>query len=124
MSQPNDIEKININLPDQKSTEALWKELETNPAINLTTSLPRLIEVSRYDANKANGLQGLCQYLNIPASQVMVFGDSYNDIPMFEFAGFSCAMENGEEALKKKASFITKTNDDCGVAYAIEKFCL
>lgn len=54
----------------------------------------------------------------------MAFGDGENDISMIEEAGIGVAMENGVEPLKKMADYITKSNDEDGVAAAIEKFVL
>ena len=42
---------------------------------------------------------------------------------MVKLAGIGVAMQNGEKTLKEVADFITKTNDEEGVAYAIEQFC-
>ena len=49
-------------------------------------------------------------------------GDGSNDLSMFECAGLKIAMENAEEKLKEKADFITASNNDDGVAKAIQKF--
>lgn len=53
----------------------------------------------------------------------MACGDGNNDFEMVKMAGVGVAMENGEESLKEVADFVTKTNDEEGVAYAIEYFC-
>ena len=65
----------------------------------------------------------LAEHLNIPFSQIMACGDGNNDMEMVKRAGLGVAMENGEEALKEIADFVTKSNNKEGVAYAIEKFC-
>ena len=54
---------------------------------------------------------------------IMACGDGNNDFEMVKMAGVGVAMENGEESLKEVADFVTKTNDEEGVAYAIEYFC-
>mgnify|MGYP003375609359 FL=1 len=53
----------------------------------------------------------------------MACGDGNNDLEMIRRAGVGVAMENGEEIVKQAADFVTKTNDEEGVAFAIEKFC-
>ena len=45
-----------------------------------------------------------------------------NDIPMFEIAGLKIAMKNGENCIKEKADYITASNNESGVAKAIQKF--
>ena len=47
-----------------------------------------------------------------------------NDLTMVKYAGTGVAMGNGIDELKANAQFITKTNEEDGVAYAIEKFAL
>lgn len=52
----------------------------------------------------------------------MIFGDQGNDMSMFEVAGFSkIAMGNAIDSIKDKADFVTKSNDEAGIAYAINK---
>ena len=51
-------------------------------------------------------------------------GDSNNDYEMLKHAGLAVAMENGIDRVKEISDFITKTNDEHGVAYALEKFIL
>ncbi|MBR3848650.1 MAG: HAD hydrolase family protein, partial [Oscillospiraceae bacterium] len=62
----------------------------------------------------------LAEYWGIPISEVVAFGDSPNDIEMLSAAGFSVAMGNAVEVVKKTADFVTKTNDDLGITYALE----
>ena len=65
----------------------------------------------------------LASRLKIDQKDVMVFGDQGNDISMFENPNFKkIAMGNAIEAIKEKADFVTKTNDEAGIAYAINKF--
>ena len=52
----------------------------------------------------------------------MVFGDSENDISMFEIAGMAVAVENAMETAKAKATHFTKSNNENGVAYFIEEY--
>ena len=54
----------------------------------------------------------------------MAFGDGENDIAMMEAVGFGVAMENGLDAVKAAARYITASNNEDGVAKAIEKYVL
>jgi hypothetical protein len=54
----------------------------------------------------------------------MAVGDSPNDLDMIRYAGFGVAMGNAVEEVKKCARYITRSNDDDGVAEVIEKFVL
>ena len=55
-------------------------------------------------------------------NELAAFGDGQNDIPMFESVGHIVVMENATDDVKKYADFITKSNNDDGVAYAIDKY--
>ena len=54
----------------------------------------------------------------------MACGDGLNDLVMLQTVGFGVAMANGHEEVKKHADYITLTNEENGVAKAIEKFVL
>ena len=60
------------------------------------------------------------EYLDIDANSVLAFGDNYNDISMFEVAD-GVAVENAQESLKEVAKYLTKSNEDDGVSYFIQK---
>ena len=53
--------------------------------------------------------------------EVIAIGDGYNDLSMIKFAGMGIAMGNAQEPVKKAANEITLSNDEDGVAVAIEK---
>lgn len=53
--------------------------------------------------------------------EVIAIGDGYNDLSMIKFAGMGIAMGNAQEPVKKVADYITLTNDEDGVAEAIER---
>lgn len=75
--------------------------------------------------SKGKAINILLKYLNINKDQTICFGDQMNDYPMFESCKYSVAMINGNEELKKKATFITEfTNDEDGVAHFIEKYII
>ncbi|MGP4081942.1 Cof-type HAD-IIB family hydrolase [Pseudalkalibacillus sp. R45] len=80
------------------------------------------IEITHRDAQKGIAVKQYADELGIPMSEVMAIGDNYNDVSMFELAGYSVAMGNAEEDIKKLCTFVTKTNDESGVAFAIQTF--
>ena len=90
----------------------------------LVRSKATFLEIISKGVNKGIGLQRLCDYFKIPAENVMAFGNSQNDLEMLQTAGFSVAVGNAEENLKKAADYVTASNNDDGVAAAIEKFIL
>ena len=71
--------------------------------------------------SKEYGLNILSESLNILPSEMISFGDNENDLGMFEYAGYGVAMGNAIEKLKEKANYVTLSNNDDGIAYALEK---
>lgn len=83
------------------------------------------LEASPTGVGKDLALEAICKHLNITKEDLMVCGDGLNDIPMFDFGGFSVAMKNAyPEAAAHADLILPKTNDECGVAFAIEKYLL
>jgi hypothetical protein len=101
----------------------LLKEASTRfaaiPGLIITASHVNNIEINHKEANKGTGVSLLAAHYGIPAGQVAVMGDSYNDLPMFERAGYKIAMENAAPLLKETADFITLSNSEHGVAAGI-----
>lgn len=75
-------------------------------------------------ANKGEGVATLARTAGIDLAQVAVLGDQFNDVPMFERAGISIAMGQSPDAVKDKANYISTSNDQDGVAHAIEAILL
>ena len=82
------------------------------------------IDIMEKGASKANAIIKLADHLGIKKEEIIVIGDGGNDLPMFEVAGLKVAMGNAIEEIKKKADYITESNNESGVAKAISKFVL
>jgi hydroxymethylpyrimidine pyrophosphatase-like HAD family hydrolase len=76
------------------------------------------------NGHKGNGIRVMAEYFNIPIENTVAIGDNFNDVPMLKTAGLSIAMENGDPAVKEIADVVTLTNNEHGVAHAIEKYVL
>ena len=70
---------------------------------------------------KGNALTGALPKVGIDASEVIAFGDAQNDISMLEWAGMGVAMGNATEAAKAAADMVTGSNNEDGIAAALEK---
>jgi hydroxymethylpyrimidine pyrophosphatase-like HAD family hydrolase len=66
----------------------------------------------------------MAEYYNIPIENTVAIGDNFNDVPMLEVAGLSVAMGNADPSVKEIADVVTLTNNEHGVAHAIEKYVL
>ena len=82
----------------------------------------KFIDVMKKGCSKKNAIDFLANKLKIKKEEIIVIGDGSNDLSMFECAGLKIAMKNAEEKLKERADFITASNNDDGVAKAIQKF--
>lgn len=89
---------------------------------NLMKSLDCFYEFLDKRANKGTALNVVADRLGILPEEVMAIGDNDNDVSMLAYAGISVAMGNGSEKAKAIADFVTKSNDEDGVAYALEKW--
>jgi Cof subfamily protein (haloacid dehalogenase superfamily) len=95
----------------------------------LTTVYPQLdftlIDILPPDASKGIGLEKLTVIENCTAENVMVIGDNFNDLQMLEFAGTPVVMGNASpDLLEREEFYTTLSNDESGVAAAIERFIL
>ena len=79
------------------------------------------LEVIPKVINKGQGIRDICKVLGIEPAEVISFGDAANDIPMLEAAGMGVAMGNAQEAVKAAADMVTLSNNDDGIAAALEQ---
>ena len=70
--------------------------------------------------NKGVALERLSECLGLAPRDLIAIGDNYNDVSMLRFAGTSIAMGNAPEDIQRMTTLVTKTNDEDGVAYALE----
>ena len=90
--------------------------------MNVSRSSKIFLEFQNPKTNKGLGLEELTNYLNININDTMAIGDQDNDKSMLIVAGTAVLMENRFKALDPYADFITKSNEESGVAYAIKHF--
>lgn len=87
-------------------------------------SAPFFLEFLNKQSNKGEGVKKLAERLGISREEIICVGDAGNDLHMIEYAGLGVAMGNAFEEIKDAADFITKTNNENGVAHVIETFIL
>lgn len=87
-------------------------------------SAPFFLEIMNRHSHKGAGVSALAEHLGIERQQVICMGDAGNDSHMIEYAGLGIAMGNATDELKALAGHITASNDEDGVAVAIERFVL
>lgn len=85
-------------------------------------SEPTYLEIMPAGVNKGEGLRQLSRIFGVPMEQTMAVGDSQNDLDMLKAAGIAVAMGNADREIQGAADYVTASNDDDGVAAAIDRF--
>ncbi|MEW9676014.1 Cof-type HAD-IIB family hydrolase [Lentibacillus sp. L22] len=116
--------KIGFDSHNKEKLDDLVEKLSYHKGLELSNSTPTNIEINPAGVNKATAITKVCDWLGMRMDNVMAVGDSLNDIKMIQEAGIGVAMGNAQEAIKMAADFVTDTNNQDGVAMAIERFVL
>ena len=104
-----------------KQVEAEFKA-PLQDELSMVLSTPYYMEVMNKGISKGKTLKKLLDILHLDESNLMAFGDGQNDLEMLETAGLSVCMANGDPICQRAADFVTRSNDEDGIAYAIEHF--
>lgn len=124
MDNRDSIENINFFFPSPERLEEYRDLIEAIPDAMITMSFPVNLEVGGPNTSKKKAITVLMEKFGIQQDEVMCIGDAPNDIEMIKFAGIGVAMGNAWGGTKDYADFVTKSNEEDGVAYAIKKFIL
>ena len=141
-------EESRINKMPIRKVENLLAELEPNPTKLLMTadlnaaaeaekelqelvgnrmdvyrSAPFFVELVPKGIDKAQSLLRLLAKLNLTPQDMIAFGDGYNDLSMLRLAGMGVAMSNAAPEVRSEADYVTLSNEEDGVAVAINKLC-
>ncbi|WP_311492006.1 HAD hydrolase family protein, partial [uncultured Anaerococcus sp.] len=81
-------------------------------------------EIMPLGLSKGSSILEACKIFGIDKEDVIVFGDEMNDMSMFEVAGTGVAMGNAVDPIKKLAAYVTKSNNEDGIAFYLENFLL
>lgn len=103
-----------------KAEEALKKEL--GEKMDIFRSAPFFLELVPKGIDKAQSLLRLLEKIGLSTDVLMAFGDGYNDLSMLKLAGMGVAMENAAPEVKAEADYVTLSNEEDGVAAALEHF--
>lgn len=87
-------------------------------------SEPYFLEVVPCGVNKANTLGALLEHLGVTREEVIAVGDGVCDVTMLQLAGMEVAMGHSQDSVKVCADYVTASNEEDGVALAVEKLIL
>lgn len=127
--RPSDFHKhqwLKIGYSDLKEIDKLYvmEKLKQIGSLEITNSTPSNLEVNEAGVNKEAALKFLCKRIGITMDEVMTVGDSLNDFKMIKGAGIGVAVSNAQDEILDIADYVTLSNNEDGVAKAIEKFAL
>ena len=91
------------------------------PSLFYVVSSHIYLDATHKQVNKGFGLLQYAAYKNVEAAEVAMIGDQEIDLMAFEVAGLSIAMENAVPAVKSAADLVAPSNDEDGVAWALQK---
>ena len=86
--------------------------------------MPQYIEFVSKGITKSHALECIGDKLGIKASEMVAFGDQENDLAMLKYVGYSIAMGNATNEVKKQVDYVTASNDEDGAALVVEKINL
>lgn len=88
---------------------------------SVTISGTPWIDIMNKGVDKGKAINLLGQYLHIDTSEMMAFGDTYNDAEMLQYVKYSYIVANASADMKQYADYMTASNDDYGVIKVVEE---
>ena len=117
-----DVQKVMCFARDAADLPAIQGALAARfPELVLTRSTPNNVEINHALAHKGEAMRRLAEALGFGLAECMAFGDGLNDLTMVRDAGLGVAMANAAPEVLAAAKFVAPSNDDDGVAAAIER---
>jgi uncharacterized protein (TIGR00369 family) len=95
-----------------------------NGVLDVFRSEPYFLEVVASGVDKGNTLAAVMEMFDVKTDEVMAFGDGVADVSMLQLAGMGIAMGNAPDSVKRCADHITLSNNEDGVAVAVENLIL
>lgn len=121
------INKLIIATDDPRQTKALRWQAQQMLGTSVTFTMSAVanqFEILPRDVSKGRAVAAVARDLGIDLSYVMAIGDAENDREMLELVGYGVAMGNAPDSLKAVARHVTASNDEDGVAEALETYVL
>lgn len=122
IEEPTSTPKIDLHFWDSLERDKVKNDLEeTFPYIDVIKVDEFMLEVVPKGISKLSGLKRLGEHLNISLEEMVAIGDSYNDISMIEQVGLGVAMGHSANEVKKASDWVTRSNEQQGVAYMVKE---
>ena len=115
------VAKFGFRMEREEDVPAAVRMVQQNFGFEAAVTDYQTIEVTKAGVTKATGLAHVCEHYGLNTENVIVFGDSGNDISMMQVAGYAVAMGNAFPEVKAAADEVTESLREDGVAHAIER---
>ncbi|MFP7470337.1 HAD family hydrolase [Niallia taxi] len=108
-----------VNETEIERIDTVKNSLKEISSVSFSSSFPNNCEITSSAAQKGKAIRRYENMKKMVFDEIYSFGDGGNDLTQFEVSTRSFAMENAPDEIKRRASDITKSNNDDGVAYAV-----
>lgn len=112
--------KIGMNIADQDKLKQVYDVLSELP-LHVMLADTEFIEATAEGVTKFSALATVAEKYHLSLSDAIAFGDFENDYELVSKVGYGVAMKNATDHIKQSARFVTKTNDENGVAVMIKQ---
>ncbi|KAA3663565.1 MAG: HAD family hydrolase [Chloroflexi bacterium] len=122
----NTMQITKLLLSDEINNDATRADLERflGNREYVVQAVPEYIEVMPLGVSKGEGVSWLLDRMGVDPANIMAVGDGENDLEMLRLAGLGVAMGNAGDCVKAAADVVVGSNEDAGVAEAIQRFVL
>ncbi|KYD28750.1 Cof-type HAD-IIB family hydrolase [Geobacillus sp. FSL W8-0032] len=122
IDEPMAVPKIDVYFADDAEREEAARLLASAiPSIDMIMQSEGKMEIVPQGVSKLAGLRRLTQHLGISLKETVVIGDGLDDLPAIEAAGLGVAMGNAPLEVKRVADWVTRSNEQLGVAYMVKE---
>ncbi|KFL14954.1 haloacid dehalogenase [Geobacillus stearothermophilus] len=122
IDEPIAVPKIDVFFAgDAERDEAAAVLAKAVPSIDMIMLPNGKMEIVPQGVSKLAGLRRLAQHIGVSLKETVVIGDGLDDLPAIEAAGLGVAMGNAPLEVKRAADWVTRSNEQLGVAYMVKE---
>jgi Cof subfamily protein (haloacid dehalogenase superfamily) len=122
IDEPVAVPKIDVYFAeDEERDEAAAVLAKSVPSIDMIMHPNGKMEIVPQGVSKLTGLRRLAQHIGVSLKETVVIGDGVDDLPAIEAAGLGVAMGNAPVEVKRAADWVTRSNEQLGVAYMVKE---
>ncbi|MDO4501042.1 MAG: HAD family hydrolase [Erysipelotrichaceae bacterium] len=114
--------QISFQTEDVKGLMETFEKEINNPYIEFVNTSEGIVVCKPANTSKATAIEFLLNYYQMDKDDLIVCGDDNNDIEMFDYAIHSIAPSNARDSIKERAEYVSLSNDEHGITYALENY--